>query len=73
MSRTSPQSAFPHHWPIHVTGPRTLELQGSSAQRSMLCVAPAARGEVLPAPPRPSDGQLTASPWLGLHYETEEM
>lgn len=73
MSRTSPHSAFPHHWPIHLTGPRTLGLQGSNTQRPMPWVAPAARGEVPPAAPRPSNGQLTASPWLGLHYETEDM
>ena len=72
MSRIRRHNAVPHHWLIHVTGSRILGPQGSGTLRSVLCVAPAARGELPPAAPRPSSGKLTASPWLGLHYETED-
>jgi hypothetical protein len=71
MSRR--HSAFPHHWPIHVAGTRILGPQGSGMYGSAGCLVPAADTGEPPATPRPSTGELTASPWLGLHYDTEDV
>ena len=62
---TRRQTSFPRHWPIHVAG-----VQGPGTPHT------AEAGEPSPAACHaasgPADGGgLTASPWLGLHYETE--
>lgn len=66
MSRIRRHSAFPHRWTVQVAGVQSPGSQGSGA-----CPAPAAACEVLSAALQPANGELTASPWLGLHYETE--
>ncbi|MCB5294166.1 hypothetical protein [Arthrobacter sp. SO3] len=66
MSRIRHHSAFPHHWPVQVAGMQTPGSQGSG-----VCRVPAADCDVRPSAPQPAGGELTASPWLGLHYETE--
>ena len=66
MSRVRRHSAFPHRWPLLVAGMHPPGSQGSGVRR-----APAEACEGLPAAPQPATGELTASPWLGLHYETE--
>jgi hypothetical protein len=68
MSRIRRRNAFPHHWPINMIGMQNFGLQGPAA-----CPAPTAACGVPPAAPLPSNGELAASPWLGLHYETEDM
>jgi hypothetical protein len=67
MSRVRRHSTIPHRWPVQAAGRQTPGSQGSG----VVCPVPAAAGEELPAAPQPSGGELTASPWLGLHYETE--
>lgn len=71
MSRR--HSAFPLHWPIHVAGTRIPGSQGSDMYGSAGCLVPAAGTREAPATPRPFTGELTASPWLGLHYDTEDI
>lgn len=64
------QTSFPHHWPIHVAGLQGLGVQGPGTHLT------AEAGEMSPAASpavsgRFDGGELTASPWLGLHYGTE--
>lgn len=66
MSRIRRHSAFPHRWPVQLAGAQSPGVQGSGARP-----APAAAREVLSAALQPANGELTASPRLGLHYETE--
>lgn len=58
---SSRQMSYPHHWPVH----------GRETHAPGTRHTAAAAGETLPATSQPSYGELTASPWLGLHYETE--
>lgn len=66
MSRIRHHRPFPHRWPVQVAGAQSPGVQGSGA-----CPAPAAACEVLSAALQPANGELTASPWLGPHYEKE--
>jgi hypothetical protein len=59
-------SHYPHHWPVHVAGMQALEWKGPG-----VCPAPASASGEPPSAAQRSDGELTAAPWLGLHYETD--
>ncbi len=61
---TSRRNKYPSHWPVHVTG------MAEAWQPMPPFVA--AIAEQAPAPVHPADdGELTASPWIGLHYASE--
>ncbi|MBT2594897.1 hypothetical protein [Arthrobacter sp. ISL-72] len=61
---TSRRNKYPSHWPVHVSG--------TPAACQQLPRPGAVATEQQPAPTHPADdGELTASPWIGLHYVTE--
>lgn len=63
--RTSRRNKYPSHWPVHVSG---MAEAWQPLPQSM-----AAETGQLPAPTRPADdGELTASPWIGLYYRGED-
>ena len=66
MSGMRRHSPYPNHWPVHVAGMQALGLTGPG-----VCPAPACASGEPPSAAQRSDGALTAAPWLGLHYETE--
>jgi hypothetical protein len=83
MSRlTGPKAAFPHHWPVHHAGThipaapvrageRDAEALQTAAPPAELTDAHAGAGVTGYAGLGADDGELTASPWIGLHYRTE--
>ncbi|QCO98783.1 hypothetical protein FCN77_15105 [Arthrobacter sp. 24S4-2] len=61
---TSRRNKYPSHWPVHVTGL-------AEAWQPLPQPVTAIAGQAL-APAHPAgDGELTASPWIGLHYASE--
>jgi hypothetical protein len=83
MSRlTGPKAAFPHHWPAHRAGPhipaaavrdgeRDAEALQTATPPAELTDAPDGAGVTAHAGLAADDGELAASPWIGLHYRTE--
>jgi hypothetical protein len=62
--RTSRRNKYPSHWPVHVTGM-------ADVWQPLPRHGTAVTGQA-PAPAHPADdGELTASPWIGLHYASE--
>lgn len=75
MSRLiGPKAAFPHHWPVHRTGPRIPAAAARGGERdaeASQTAAPPAELTDAYAGLAADAGDLTASPWIGLHYRTE--
>lgn len=61
----SQRTKYASHWPVQVSGM-------PAGRQPWPQPGAAAFGQAPPAPTQPADdGELTASPWLGLHYRSE--
>jgi hypothetical protein len=65
-------SAYPHHWPAHPNGRKSSAPIAPERGSGTVLAGSAAPGSAAAPAVTPTDrGQLTAAPWIGLHYETE--
>jgi hypothetical protein len=64
-SRRDKRDKYPSHWPVHVIGM-------AEAWQPLPTLGPALAVETTPSSVESAgDGELTASPWIGLHYAPE--